>query len=218
MLQRRLLLTGSVLLALLGLPRDGNAGIVEVIIEMSGPKMYGVGFDCRLDFTGQWQSCKASTLTAGVLGPVVGDRSKTNFWLSLGGGYYWSADKTINGQDYDRFEVKMVTFDPMIELQSAAWDSYADLPFQLYHGLIGVTYNVLFGENFETFSNVGFKLRPIGIVIPIKGRFAFDFSYDLRLYPKGFTATDFGRIPLAPEGSGAEAVQSLVFGLRLKLD
>jgi hypothetical protein len=217
MLQRRLLLTGCIMIVLLGLPREGTAGIVEVILEMSGPKMYGLSFDCRLDFTGTWQSCKAS-VPARTVGPLIEDRSNGKFWLSLGGGYYWSADKTVNGQDYDRFEVKMVTFDPMVEFASKSWNvGYAQLPFQLYHGLLGVSYNVLFGENFDTFSNVGFKLRPIGIVIPVTGRIAFDFSYDLRLYPKGFTAEDFGNIPLAPEGSGAETVQSLVFGLRVNL-
>jgi hypothetical protein len=205
------------LIALLGVPREGTAGIVEVIIEMSGPKMYGFSVDCRLDFQGNWQSCKTSAPTTGVA-PFVQER-KGAFWLSLASGYYWSADKTVNGQDYDRFEVKMVTFDPMIEFASKSWPvGYAQLPVQLYHGLIGVSYNLLFGEAFPTFSNVGLKLRPFGIVIPVKGRFAFDFSYDVRLYPTGFTAEDFGHVPLAPEGSGAEAVQSLVFGARVKLD
>jgi hypothetical protein len=218
MLQSRLFLIGCVLVALLGLPREGNAGIVEVIIEMSGPKMYGFSVDCRLDFQGTWQSCKTSVATKDAVAPLVQDR-RGPFWLSLGGGYYWSADKTVNGQDYDRFEVKMVTFDPMIEFASKSWPvGYAQLPVQVYHGLIGLSYNVLFGESFPTFSNVGLKLRPFGIVIPVKGRFAFDFSYDIRLYPTGFTAEDFGHIPLAPEGPGAEAVQSLVFGVRVKLD
>ena len=48
MLQRRLFLIVCVLTAVFVLPREGRAGIVEVIIEMSGPQFVGGGLECRV--------------------------------------------------------------------------------------------------------------------------------------------------------------------------
>jgi hypothetical protein len=219
---------------LVGIPREGAAGIVEVILEMSGPKMFGFSADCRLTLTGEWDSCKAS-VPAGfrALEPFV-DPRLSKVWLSFTGGFYFSADATVNGVDYGRGEVKMLIFDPMLEFESKHWrnracpallqgaeDKCDRLRLQIYHGVVGMSYNLLFGENFPTFSNVGMKLRPFGIVVPIgkwgRADLGADFSYDLRLYPRGFTAEDFGRVPVEAEGNGAEAVHALVFGLRIKL-
>lgn len=232
---RRLLLTGCIFIALLGLPRDGAAGIVDVILEMSGPKMYGFTIDCRLTVTGEWDSCKGSGATPLAKAFVAPPEHKV--WLSLAGGYYFSADATTNGQHYDRYEVKMVAFDPMLEFESKSWSTKCSknsitgkryecgrLRLQFYHGAVGMSYNVLWGRNIETFSNAGLKVRPFGIAVPVGSVRLFgktwdlapDFSYDLRLYPQRFTAEDFGKTSTEPEPNGAEVVHSLVFGLRIK--
>ena len=225
----RLWTAACVFVLLLGFPRTGSAGFWDVIIEMSGPKMYGVSADCRLTLNGTWDSCKGS-------GPVpllkaFTEERVSKVWLSFDGGYYWSADATVNEQHYRRGEVKMFLFDPMLEFESKSWKtkecpkgSPTDcerLRLQIYHGVIGMSYNILFGADFATFSNVGLKLRPFGIAVPVRKwkrlDIAGDFSYDLRLYPQGFTAEDFGHQPLRPEGSGAEAVHAVVFGARIKI-
>jgi hypothetical protein len=144
----------------------------------------------------------------------VQERRDAKIWLSLAGGFYWSADKTVNGQDYESGEVKMFTFDPMLEIES--W-RHSTRSLQFYHGVIGLSYNVLYGDGFPTFGNVGLKVRPVGIVIPITSDVGFDFSYDLRIYPRRFTAEDFGRTPVVAEGNGAELVHALVFGARIRL-
>jgi hypothetical protein len=218
MSQHRFLTIAGTLVMLFSCPRDGTAGIIEIIAEMSGPKMYGIAGDCRLDLTGVWQSCKASTMRRTV-GMLVEERHDARIWLSLGGGFYWSAKKTVNGLPYERSEVKMITFDPMLEIESKSWAvPHSTVRLQLYHGVVGASYNFLYGDGVPNkFSNVGFKVRPFGIVIPIAGDFAFDFSYDLRVYPTRFTAEDFGRTALVPEGNGAELVHAFVFGARVRL-
>lgn len=229
MLQRRLFLIVCVLTAVFGSPREGRAGIVEVIIEMSGPKMYGFSFDCRLRLDGTWDSCKGSVAGA-ALEAVSGPRTP-RWWLSLTGGYFYSADATLHGQDYERGEVKMWMFDPMLELESKSWktkecptNSPANcerLRLQFYHGVVGWSFNRLWGDGFSSFSNTGLKFRPFGIVVPIgkigRADLGADFSYDLRLYSRRFTAEDFGRVPVEPEGSGVEPVHALVFGVRIKI-
>jgi hypothetical protein len=233
--QRHLGTAACAFAMLLIVPRAASAGIIEIIAEMSGPKMFGFSADCRLNLDGTWDSCK----TPGSLGlkaaaeGFVGPRP-SKVWLSFFGGYYFSADATVNRQDYERGEVKMFVFDPMLEFESKSWptkckddpdtperDDCGRLRLQIYHGAIGMSYNLLFGAGFPTFSNIGMKVRPIGIVYPIgkikNWDIGADFSYDLRLYPQRFTAEDFGHIPLEPEGNGAEAVHAFVFGLRIKI-
>ena len=216
MSQRRFGIGVLVLAALLAVPRTGSAGIGEVILELSGPKMFGVGLECRLLLSGDWESCKVSTPTGLLFGENQPNR-KT--WLALGGSFYWSLDSDVNGQHYDTGEVKMWSLDPMLEIESKSWGEADDLRLQIYHGILGVSYNLIHGENFPTFSNVAFKLRPFGIVVPFSENWGVDFSYNVRLYPNAFEAEDFGKVTvpgLAP-GAGAEFVQSFVVGLRFKI-
>jgi hypothetical protein len=203
-------------------PRTASAGLGELILEMSGPRMAGVGYECRLQFDGRWESCKIS----GGVGVVARNVPRDKMWLSLGGNYYWSVKAKVNGVQYDWWDVQMLAFDPMLEIESKSWEQCSQvgntrvcdgnkIKRQIYHGVIGMTYNVLWGD-FPTFANAGVKLRPIGIVIPVSDKIGIDLSYDLRLYPTRFTAEDFGRVPVEAEGKGAEAVHAFVFGIRLK--
>jgi hypothetical protein len=206
MLQRRLLITGCVLLALLGLPREGKAGIVEVIIEMSGPQMLGFHFDCRLVLmTGKWDSCGASLPIAAQAGSTV----KT--WLSVGGGFYFATGADVGGNVHDKGEAYMVTLDPVFEIQSVDKKH----GFELYHGVIGLSHNFLWGDAFDSFSNTALLFRPVGIVFPLGSsqKYGLDFAYNLRLYPVGFTPEDFGRPPDGSTG-GAEVTHGFAFNFR----
>lgn len=233
MTQRRIWIAACLLAVVLGLPRTASAGLLEVIIEMSGPRMFGISFECRRNlFDGSWSSCKAAGGGAPVSGEgndkrpsrvkavLFGRDTRSKVWLAVGGGAYFSAPKKLNVHEFEGGDVAMATFDPMLEFESVSielCDCGSDGPaVQLYHGVLGVTMNYLFvADSSDTF-NVGFKVRPIGIALPISKKWSFDFSYDLRLYPSGFTPADFGR-PSEPVERKPEVVQALVFGLRWKL-
>ena len=218
MSQRRFGIGVLVLAALLAVPRTGSAGIGEVILELSGPKMFGVGLECRLLLSGTWESCKVSAPTGALF--FAENQPDSRIWLALGGMFYWSLDSDVNGQHYDTGEVKMWSLDPMLEIQSKVWgNDTSKLRPQIYHGILGVSYNLLHGENFPTFSNVALKLRPFGIVVPFSDSWGIDFSYNIRLYPNAFEAEDFGKVtvPGFEPGAGTEAVQSFVVGLRFKI-
>lgn len=218
MSQRRFGIAVFVLAALLAVPRTGSAGIGEVILELSGPRMFGVGLECRLTFSGTWESCKVSAPTTALL--FAENQPDAKMWLSLGGAFYWSLDKTVNGQHYETGEVKMWSLDPMLEFESKSWPvQNKNLRLQIYHGVLGLSYNLLHGDKFPTFSNAALRIRPAGIVIPFSRNWGVDFSYNIRLYPRAFTAEDFGKVPVpgAEPVAGTEAVQSFVIGFRRRV-
>src|SRR5262245_20493561 len=107
----------------------------------------------------------------------------------------------------------MLAFDPVLDIES-----YRNANgLSLYHGVFGVSYNLLFGEGFDTFANVALKMRPIGVAIPIRQQWRFTVEGTLRFYPSGFSADQFGKLPAAPQFNRAEVVYGLAFGLRKEL-
>src|SRR5262245_47934609 len=142
-MSRRRLWSGVCVAAfLLVVPKTASAGLLEIIAEMSGPKMYGHSYECRLKLDGTWDSCKLSTLATAAQNPfvMVDQRDRHDVWLTLGGGFYYSSGKEVNGNDYGFWDIKMVTFDPILEVDSKSWGvDYSDLPFQFYHGFLGAT-------------------------------------------------------------------------------
>ena len=53
----------------------------------------------------------------------------------------------------------MVAVEPMLQLQSYR-RRFGGLA--VYHGVVGLTYDMLFGVGFDAFDNIGVKFRPIG--------------------------------------------------------
>jgi hypothetical protein len=203
MSQHRLLTVVCVFAALLAFPKEGKAaaGIIEIIIEMSGPQMLGFLVECRVPLDGtldQW-----TVVGKKVAGQDAPPPRKLRF--ALEGGVYVSTGHDVDGLDYEFGKTYMLAFDPMLEIETVTRPRFA-----MYHGVMGASYNFLFGEGFRKFANVGFKLRPIGVVIANR----VDLSYNLRLYPNGFTADQFGMLPLVPESGGPEAVHGIVIGYR----
>lgn len=228
MFQRRLLVAGFILIALLALPRVGTAGLVDVILEMSGPRMIGISGDLRilpngcLDSIGiggfapppgqaneakkaaEVDKCnrdgKSRNRVASALGTfMVKERdpssSQKHYWYALSAGYYASIRKTIDGHPYDYFDVQMITFEPMLEFESRSRAvEKSQMKLQIYHG-IGGGVDVLFvkGSTPTTARGV-IKFRPAGVVVPYGDKWGFDIAYDLRLYPKGFIASDFHEV------------------------
>jgi hypothetical protein len=176
---------------------------------MSGPQMMGPVLHCEYDLLhlgggndgeGDVVECRGiDYLFYNKLKP----RSERRFWLSLDAGFYFSTGKDSDGNRYEPGENFMVALEPLLEVRGARLGS-----IRLNHGLMGITYDVLFGEKFSTFDNAGFKFRPIGVTFPNK----MNASFTLRYYPRRFTAEDFGLTnPNQPKGAG-EWVWGFNFG------
>jgi hypothetical protein len=197
MLQRRLLMTAFFFIALLGLPRDGRAGIVEVILEMSGPQFVGGGLECKFTLLGTLEECYA--IVPGVSREREGAKRRVR--LSLEGMGYFSTGKNSEGTDYEFGRIWMLAFDPMLEFVSRERGNVT-----VYHGFMGVSYNLFIGKGFDPFSNVALKLRPIGV------RFKdFAVEYNIRFYSNRFTPDEFGQPALPTTNGMAEAVHSFSF-------
>jgi len=200
---RRLWTVASVLAITLAFPRSGAAGISEWIWEMSGPSMVGVGLECKVSLTGSLEQCYLTAKRLGRSAVVTGSR----FRFSLETGVYFSLGKDSGPLDFEFGKTWMATFDPMIELvtRDRAGENYS-----IYHGILGLSYNYLVGTEFEAFTNVAFKLRPIGIRYK-----RMNFEYNLRVYPNGFTADEFGKLPVVIDDNKPEATHGFSVGIAL---
>jgi hypothetical protein len=191
------LMTAFFFIALLGLPRDGRAGIVEVILEMSGPQFVGGGLECKFTLLGTLEECYA--IVPGVSREREGAKRRVR--LSLEGMGYFSTGKNSEGTDYEFGRIWMLAFDPMLEFVSRERGNVT-----VYHGFMGVSYNLFIGKGFDPFSNVALKLRPIGV------RFKdFAVEYNIRFYSNRFTPDEFGQPALPTTNGMAEAVHSFSF-------
>ena len=183
---RRLLWTSTcVLLALLAFPRTGSAGIGEIILEMSGPQFVGGGLECKFTLLGTLEQCYA------IVPGVSRERSGAKQRVRL----------SLEGTDYEVGRIWMLAFDPMLEFVSRDRGNV-----RVYHGFMGVSYNLFMGKGFDPFSNVALKLRPIGV------RFKdFAVEYNIRFYSNRFTPDEFGQPALPTTNGMSEAVHSFSF-------
>jgi hypothetical protein len=204
---RRLGIVAIAFFALMALPRPSNAGIAEVIWGMSGPQMIGFLSECRVTLSGTGSSAvqDCAIFPGKKLRQPARDRtnSETSVWLSLEGGYYVSTGKDQESGAFEFRDAHMLTFDPMLEIRSVG-DSTRRVT--VYHGVMGISYNFLWGRHFRRFANAAVKLRPLGVAIPLGERKSLDFAYNLRLYPNGFAAEEFGHDPLPTRTNTAEGV------------
>jgi hypothetical protein len=227
-MSRRFLGTlGLALLALLAFPSAGHASIWDFIWSMSGPQMQGLVLHCELDWEGNAgkfgetkdqngnviKNARAWTLTecrfidkrfVGYLAP----RADRRTWLTLDTIGYVSTGKNSEDEgiqfDFSAWQNQMLAFEPLLEIRGP---SFFGGDLVLHHGLIGATYNVLFGD-FPTFDKLGFKFRPVGVTIKRR----FNTAFQIRLYPNGFTEDEFGfGPPLPDQDRGAE----LTYGFNL---
>lgn len=207
MTQQRFGMAVCLVVALLAFPRAGSAGMGEVILGMSGPQLIGYPLiQCRVVLDSTARSCEVSGRT------FAGRWAQSKIRLTLEGGPYFSTGKDAEGQDYQFFKIGMLAFDPMLEIES--WRSTSENRFAVYHGVLGVSYNLLFGSGFDSFTNVALKVRPIGVMFPAGKRFRVEVEYNLRLYPNAFSADEFGKVPLVPASTTGEAVHSFSFSVR----
>ena len=176
---RRMAVVGTLLFALmLGAPRPSDAGILEIIWEMSGPQMLGVGYGCLYSLKGERQ-CR---IGSGFFKGLAQERTKgPGPYLGFTGIIYGSTGKDSATQQYDWWEVGMVALEPVIAFRS--YECGTDV--QVHHG-VGISYDILFGRDIPTFDKFAFTVTAIDVTIK---RVAVGVKF--RLYPNGFTDDEF---------------------------
>lgn len=169
---------------LLGTAATAHAGLLDLIWDMSGPQMIGGVFRCRVPVGGGTTKCTA------VGYPVFGvEKGRTDVmterraWLNLESAFYTSTGKNDGDTDYRAWRTEMLAFDPLIEIASVSNERV-----RVFHGA-GGTFQYLFGPDVPTaFGNAGFKLRLVGVEVGPE----WEFAFNVRLYPDGFGADQFG--------------------------
>jgi hypothetical protein len=196
--RRHVRIAGVTLLALLGVPGASHASVWDWIWSMSGPQMVGVVFHCEWDWEpkdpnatkgdSQGKPYSASECRF-VDKKIVGNaraRTTRRTWLTLDTNAYTSTGKNSDDFEFEAFENFMVAFEPMVEIRSFTNDAgKGNLSF--HHGLVGMSYDILFGEDHGTFDKIGFKFRPIGFTYK-----KLNGAFNIRWYPNGFTGDEFG--------------------------
>ena len=179
----------SVLVAggVLCVPLDAGASFLDFIFDMSGPQMIGKGARCRMPVKGGETKCDFFSIRrSGVEPDVVADKRP---WVNLEGAVYTSTGKNEGNTDYEAFHTFMLSFEPMVEVASKSAGTW-----RLFHGA-GLASHFLFGPDFRRFGNAGFKVRPVGVEIGD----SWEVALNIRLYPDGFGADQFGFGP-SPSG------------------
>jgi hypothetical protein len=158
---------GLALLMLVGLPRAGSAGVLDIIWELSGPRMVGYGLYCRFTLDGKSVSCLPGRQEQALLAQAENHRP----WIATEGYFYFSIPK--NG--FSNGDVYMLALEPSVEIPLT---KYGDT---LFYSGAGITYDGLFGPAFFAFDNFGYKVRPIAFQ-----RKGWGVAYNIRFYPNDF--------------------------------
>jgi hypothetical protein len=200
MSRRHFAIVGITLVALLAFPSAGHASIWDWIWSMSGPQMVGVVFHCEVDW--EHEDATHSTAECRIIDRrIVGNaqsRKQRRTWLTLDTGLYTSTGKNSEGFNFEALENHMLAFEPMIEIRSYTNRDGQGVPnagnLSFHHGLVGATYDVLFGSDYGTFDKIGFKFRPVGVTYK-----SINAAVNVRWYPNGFTEDEFGFGPRQPD-------------------
>jgi hypothetical protein len=196
---------GLMTFALLGVPRRSDAGLLELIWEMSGPQMIGSGFSCLYNFGLQKQECRIG----GVFLKPESERPKNPHgpFLVLGGSGFVSTSKDSDTQQYGWFDANMVAFEPGVLVFSKP-DPEDGVRFA--HGA-GISYGLLFGENFRRFDKFAFSFIPIEVSYK-----KIIVAAKIRIYPNGFTDDEFGFGPRLDFDRPAETTWGFSFSYLIR--
>lgn len=163
-------------------PRATEASMLDFIWELSGPQLIGVGVSCRWDFNKNVDVCDFAPSTR-----ANADRAaeRSRLFFSVGATAFVSTSKNSPSQvDYKWGDVYMIAAEPALSVSSVDRGSR----MRLYHS-VGVSYDLLFGKNFDTFDKASIKLTPVELVFPDKH---VSLAATIRLYPNGFSNDEFG--------------------------
>jgi len=216
---RRLAVVGALLIVLVGVPRSSEAGLLEIIWEMSGPRMFGLAYGCMINVkTHSLEECRlgqpptlvTAANTAALKGQATApDPEKKKTFLVLGGSLLGSTghdSKNDDGslkQGYDWGEIWMLAFEPGV-----ARRFYDNGRIQLHYGT-GVSYELLFGRDIKRFDKFAFTATPIDVSWKhLAGGLRF------RMYPHGFSDDEFKPGPLVKKDRGFEFTWGFTASIR----
>jgi hypothetical protein len=175
-----------------------RAGIFDIIWEMSGPQLFGIGAFCEIGRDVDGPHC---------FFPVPNKRGllSKKTWLMVEPTLYFATGRG----DWETGSVMMFAIDPMIAVSLKKRD---DGKHRLY-AAAGASFDYFAGANAEDFGRVALKLRPLTYEFhPEKGILnRFLFSYTVRYY-NGVAVTDTqSGHPILKKGSGSEWVHGPTF-------
>ena len=201
-----------VTLLVLAFPGASQAGIMDVIWEMSGQQLLGFGLQCDISFD------DGATPQCLIFGKRLGweTRRSERAWVDLLAAGYFSTgtDNTENNvqHHFSAGRARMIGFDPMVSMR---WSPDSSSSHRFYSGA-GVSLQRFFGPDIDdAFNKWAVKLRPVGWdwdrgFVFWGHTWKLDAAYNLRLYPNGFEAAENGRLSSI---SDAEVVHGFVVGL-----
>jgi hypothetical protein len=171
--------------------------------------MMGVApLHCEYDFpNNKWECREFDRRFVGALEP----RQKRQAWVSFDTTPFFSTGyDSDEGTDFEWFKTWMVAVEPIYEFRSY---SSPDGNLMFHHGVIGLSYDVLFGSGFDTFDKFGLKFRPIGVTIKKR----FNAAFTMRWYPNGFTRDEFGIGPRQNFNRDGEMLYGFSIGYLFKI-
>jgi hypothetical protein len=207
---------GFVLVASLAYPLTVSASIIDFIWEMSGPQMIGLVLHCEYDpeFKGSYQPDPQTNknytradcrfIDRRFVG-YARARTDRRYWLSLDNGIYVSTGKNSGIHDYEAWKTFLFAVEPILEFRSFDCDNGKLI---IHHGLVGFSYQHLFGSGFDAFDKAALKFRPIAFTINKK----FNAAFNLRIYPNGVTVDEFSQARLEDFNRPHEYSWGLSFG------
>jgi hypothetical protein len=190
---------GTLVVALLGTPRSSDAGLLEIIWEMSGPQMIGLSYACMYGMTSRsLEQCRIGKLITKdfIAGKGMGP------YLVLGGGIFGSTGKNSSTQNYHWGEIWMAALEPGVAVRS-----YETSTVQIHHAA-GISYEWFFGDDIRRFDKFAFTVTPIDVAYK---RVAVGVK--LRMYPNGFTDDEFKPGPRISGSRPFETTLGFTFSL-----
>jgi hypothetical protein len=192
---RRIAIVSTLLIALLGAPRPSEAGLLDIIWEMSGPQMLGFVHGCLFSLNNyKWEQCRfGPNPTAQYPTTRANTERAKNPFLGFSAGIYGSTGLDSSTQPYRWFEIGMLELTTGLAFRSYETGGPNNDDVRVYHGF-GVAYERFFGRSIKDFNNgaiQGFNkfaitVTPVDVTL---NRVAFGIR--MRLYPEGFTDDEF---------------------------
>ena len=191
----RIAVVGTLLIALLGAPRPSEAGLLEIIWEMSGPQMLGYTYGCLYSLsTKEFKQCGLDRNPIAQHSSSRPDTTNKKLpFIDFSAGIYGSTGVDSRTQHYNWWEIGMVELGTGLSFRSYQTGGPTNDDVRVNHGF-GIAYERVFGRGIEGFNNGGidafnkfaFTVTPVDVTL---NKIAFGIK--LRLYPHGFTDDEF---------------------------
>lgn len=219
---RRIAIVGTLLVALLAAPRRSEAGLLDIIWDMSGPQMIGFAHGCLYSLNNhKFEQCRFGEnptaqyrKTRAATDP---DKPKNPF-LGFAAGIYGSTGVDSSTQPYKWFEIGMLELSTGLSFKSYETGGTNNDDVRVYHGF-GVAYERFFGRGIKDFNNGGIQgfnkvaitVTPVDVTL---NRVAFGIK--MRVYPQGFADADFKAGLPPPDHRDFETTVGFTFSYIIK--